>query len=389
MISHLGADDPGGGRLRLRLPAVGQRPRRHQLHRRRLHLHRRLPRGAQYGRRLEAAAHPGHREQPLRLFDAGPPAVCRRAAERPRASATASPARRWTATIPTPWPRSSPAPSPAPAPATGPTLIEAMLGRMRGHAEGDDSLKVVPPDELAAYRAADPVPAYARRLEEDGVLDAATRQRLEARIAELVESAISGALDAAPPDRLSLSRPVFAPSEVAKAGRTGHRRVPWVHQGQPAKRSPTSTPSTRVFWKRWSSDESVIYMGQDIGVFEGAFRSTKGLARALAARGCSTPPSPRAARSASPSAPRSSATGRSSRCSSATSSPAASTRSSTWRRSSTTAGRCPVRIVVRLPTGGGVGAGPFHSQNPEGWFAHTAGIKVVCPADRGRRQWRC
>src|SRR6478672_5600679 len=69
----------------------------------------------------------------------------------------------------------------------GPTLIEAMLGRMRGHAEGDDSLKVVPPDELAVYRAADPVPAYARRLEEDGVMDRATRERLEALIAGIVE----------------------------------------------------------------------------------------------------------------------------------------------------------------------------------------------------------
>jgi 2-oxoisovalerate dehydrogenase E1 component beta subunit len=36
--------------------------------------------------------------------------------------------------------------------------------------------------------------------------------------------------------------------------------------------------------------------------------------------------------------------------------------------------------VVRLPSGGGVGAGPFHSQNPEAWFAHVAGLKVVCPA---------
>jgi pyruvate/2-oxoglutarate/acetoin dehydrogenase E1 component len=40
----------------------------------------------------------------------------------------------------------------------------------------------------------------------------------------------------------------------------------------------------------------------------------------------------------------------------------------------------PCPLVVRLPTGGGVGAGPFHSQNPEGWFAHVAGLKVVCPA---------
>jgi len=40
----------------------------------------------------------------------------------------------------------------------------------------------------------------------------------------------------------------------------------------------------------------------------------------------------------------------------------------------------PCPIVVRLPSGGGVGAGPFHSQNDEGWFAQTAGLKVVCPA---------
>ena len=57
----------------------------------------------------------------------------------------------------------------------GPTLIEAELGRMRGHSEADDSLKVVPPNELAAYLAADPVPSYAERLEADQILDAKTR----------------------------------------------------------------------------------------------------------------------------------------------------------------------------------------------------------------------
>jgi pyruvate/2-oxoglutarate/acetoin dehydrogenase E1 component len=40
----------------------------------------------------------------------------------------------------------------------------------------------------------------------------------------------------------------------------------------------------------------------------------------------------------------------------------------------------PCPLVIRLPSGGGVGAGAFHSQNPEGWFAHTAGLEVVCPA---------
>ncbi len=37
-------------------------------------------------------------------------------------------------------------------------------------------------------------------------------------------------------------------------------------------------------------------------------------------------------------------------------------------------------VVVRMPTGGGVGAGPFHSQSNEAWFAHTPGLKVVFPS---------
>ena len=39
-----------------------------------------------------------------------------------------------------------------------------------------------------------------------------------------------------------------------------------------------------------------------------------------------------------------------------------------------------VPITVRLPTGGGFSGGPFHSQNPEAWFMHAPGIKVVAPA---------
>ena len=37
-------------------------------------------------------------------------------------------------------------------------------------------------------------------------------------------------------------------------------------------------------------------------------------------------------------------------------------------------------VVVRMPTGAGVGAGPYHSQSNEAWFVHTPGLKVVYPA---------
>ena len=45
-----------------------------------------------------------------------------------------------------------------------------------------------------------------------------------------------------------------------------------------------------------------------------------------------------------------------------------------WRAGS------PVPITLRLPSGGGFSGGPFHSQNPESSFAHIPGLKCVCPA---------
>ena len=40
----------------------------------------------------------------------------------------------------------------------------------------------------------------------------------------------------------------------------------------------------------------------------------------------------------------------------------------------------PVGVTIRAPFGGGVGAGPFHSQSMEAWFAHVPGLKVVVPS---------
>src|SRR5438876_1154172 len=43
-------------------------------------------------------------------------------------------------------------------------------------------------------------------------------------------------------------------------------------------------------------------------------------------------------------------------------------------------GRATVPIVVRAPSGGGVSGGLYHSQNPEAWFIHRPGLKVVAPS---------
>lgn len=41
----------------------------------------------------------------------------------------------------------------------------------------------------------------------------------------------------------------------------------------------------------------------------------------------------------------------------------------------------PVPMVIRGPSGGGTHGGPFHSQNPEAWFVHTPGLKVLAPSN--------
>lgn len=40
----------------------------------------------------------------------------------------------------------------------------------------------------------------------------------------------------------------------------------------------------------------------------------------------------------------------------------------------------PADVVIRMPTGAGVGAGPYHSQSNEAWFFHTPGLKIVFPS---------
>jgi 2-oxoisovalerate dehydrogenase E1 component len=268
----------------------------------------------------------------------------------------------------------------------GPTLLEAMLGRMRGHSEGDDSLKVVPPKELASYRAADPVPAYARRLQEEGVLGPDVAERLDARIAELVERAISQAIDAAPPDPAVALRPVFAPEADAAAPALAQEEMPaaatGLGNGPAAARSRETTyvdAINQALLEEMERDESVLVMGQDIGAFEGAFRTTRGLHARWPRRVLDTPIA------------ESGTIGIAIGAAILGYRPVVEMQfadfiSCGFNQLVNIAAKLyyrwqvPCPIVIRLPSGGGVGAGPFHSQNDEPWFAQTAGIKVVCPA---------
>src|SRR5215203_2604487 len=50
-------------------------------------------------------------------------------------------------------------------------------------------------------------------------------------------------------------------------------------------------------------------------------------------------------------------------------------------------GRLPMSIVIRIPFGGGIGAVEHHSESPEAYFAHTAGLKVVAVSTPSDAYW--
>lgn len=287
----------------------------------------------------------------------------------------------------------------------GPTLIEAMIGRLRGHAEGDGSMKVVPPEELERYKAQDPVPGYARALGRDGVLDPATEARIEVRAKELVERAIDAALAAPWPDASVAFRPVFAsgigepllpPPAPAPAGEEeGDETVILPAPGEigpsamaaftgggdeaAAGESTYLDAIHQALEEGLEANPALVLMGQDIGAFEGAFRVTRGLHARFPGRVLDTPIAESGTLGAAAGA-------------------ALLGNVVVVEMQFADFVTCgfnqivnvlaklyyrferPCPVVIRLPAGGGVGAGAFHSQNPEAWFAHVAGLKVVCPA---------
>ncbi len=50
-------------------------------------------------------------------------------------------------------------------------------------------------------------------------------------------------------------------------------------------------------------------------------------------------------------------------------------------------GQVPLPVVVRIPFGGGIGAVEHHSESPEAYFAHTAGLRVVSPSNPADAYW--
>ncbi len=96
----------------------------------------------------------------------------------------------------------------------GPTLIEAVTMRMRGHSVIDPA-DYVPPAQLAEWAARDPIEAYRRRLEAEGLWDADREAAHRQELGETVEAAIARAEAMADPKPEDAGAGVFAPGAGA------------------------------------------------------------------------------------------------------------------------------------------------------------------------------
>ncbi len=133
-------------------------------------------------------------------------------------------------------------------------------------------------------------------------------------------------------------------------------------------------------WEEMASDESVFILGEDVGVYGGAFKVTAGMIEEFGeSRVIDTPISESAIVGAAIGAAMMGMR------------PIAEMQfadfiSCAFDQITNFAAKCRYRwgagipIVIRGPSGGGVHGGPFHSSNPEMYFVHTPGLKVVCPA---------
>ena len=171
----------------------------------------------------------------------------------------------------------------------------------------------------------------------------------------------------------------MARAERAEAGAAGHGAEPRGKRG-PNGEATYLIAIAEAIWEEMERDERVFCLGEDIGVYGGAFKVTEGfIERFGPERVMDTPICEETIM------------GMSIGSAMAGFRPIAEVQYADFIANGfdelvNVAGKyhyrsgVPLPMVVRGPSGGGVRAAPFHSQSPEPWFAYTPGLKVICPA---------
>jgi 2-oxoisovalerate dehydrogenase E1 component len=253
-----------------------------------------------------------------------------------------------------------------------PYLIECLTFRMRGHEEASGT-KYVPKELFDAWQVKDPIKNYEDWLVKEGILNdsivANTRAEMKAKIEEELKIGFE-------------SKPMVV--KVEDELKDMYAPLPIVNYNPPTN---TVVREIRMIdaikeglYQSMQQHPNLILMGQDIAEYGGAFKITEGFVQEFGKKRVRNTPL----------------------CESAIVGAALGLSLEGYKSMMemqfadfATVGFNQIinnlakihyrwgqnaDVVIRMPTGGGVGAGPFHSQSNESWFVHTPGLKVVYPS---------
>jgi 2-oxoisovalerate dehydrogenase E1 component len=252
-----------------------------------------------------------------------------------------------------------------------PVLLECKTFRVRGHEEASGT-KYYPEGLIDAWSERDPVDAFGAFLEKKKWLSAEERETWKQEEKEAIQQALEDALREPEPlwDEAAERADLFAPSPAA------HAPAP----NSTSKEMRLIDAISDGLRESMRRHPELVLMGQDIGAYGGVFKVTDGFVDEFGAERVRNTPLCEAAILGA-------GLGLSVRGMKAMVEMQFSdfvTEGFTqivnnlakihWRWGQ------QADVVVRMPTGAGVAAGPFHSQSTEAWFAHTPGLKVVYPA---------
>ncbi len=264
-----------------------------------------------------------------------------------------------------------------------PYLVECMTFRMRGHEEASGT-KYVPKELFEEWGKKDPVANYEMFLLQEKVLNADSVNQLREEIKQYIETSLKPGFDAAPvvADTREELEDVYARRSMVN----GELSIKVIDNSiQPAAGDMSSEKRMidaikEGLYQSMERHPGLVLMGQDIAGYGGAFKITEGLMDVFGKDRVRNTPL----------------------CESAVVGSALGLSLEGFKSvmemqfaDFVTVGfnqiinnlakihyrwGQPADVVIRMPTGAGVGAGPFHSQSNEAWFVHTPGLKVVYPS---------
>jgi 2-oxoisovalerate dehydrogenase E1 component len=255
-----------------------------------------------------------------------------------------------------------------------PYLVECMTFRMRGHEEASGT-KYIPAELFESWSKKDPVVSFENWLKEAGILSEEKINEIRNEYKNIIETAISVKENSVIPDTGKEISDMYA--------KVPENNIPEFGELSDVESFPVKRFIDGIrdgLWQSMEKHENLILMGQDIAEYGGAFKITEGFLEKFGRERIRNTP-------LCESAIVGTGLGLSLEgFKSVMEMQFADFAAVGFNQIVNNLAKIHYRwgeradIVIRMPTGAGVGAGPFHSQSNEAWFTHVPGLKVVYPS---------